>query len=118
MEALEAGGYRVKIPAAGAMVWPPTVQLGYAGPGPAALRPGSRGLRPAIRAGVRWSAWNRSCVSVLRDELLNLWPTSGREASAAADLSAERIPAARPTMAAATASTGKQLSRRTATNVP
>jgi Fe-S oxidoreductase len=71
---LEDAGYRVIVPAARLCCGRPLYDYGMLGLARRKLNQVIETLRPAIRAGVPVVGLEPSCVSVFRDELLNLMP--------------------------------------------
>jgi Fe-S oxidoreductase len=76
VDVLEAAGYRVTIPAATLCCGRPLYDWGMLDLAQRLLRQVLRELRPKIRAGVPVVGLEPSCVSVFRDELINLFPNS------------------------------------------
>ncbi len=74
VRALEAAGLRPVVPAAGACCGRPLYDSGMLGAARRELRRVLRVLRPAIDAGVPILVLEPSCLSVFRDELVNLFP--------------------------------------------
>ncbi|HET7645533.1 MAG TPA: FAD-binding and (Fe-S)-binding domain-containing protein [Candidatus Limnocylindria bacterium] len=74
VEVLEAAGFRVTIPQATLCCGRPLYDWGMLGLAKRLLRQTLRELRPQIRAGVPVVGLEPSCVSVFRDELVNLFP--------------------------------------------
>jgi Fe-S oxidoreductase len=71
---LEDAGYRVVVPAARLCCGRPLYDYGMLGLARRKLNQVIEALRPAIRAGVPVVGLEPSCVSVFRDELVNLMP--------------------------------------------
>jgi FAD/FMN-containing dehydrogenase/Fe-S oxidoreductase len=76
VDVLEAAGYRVTIPTATLCCGRPLYDWGMLNLAQRLLRQVLRELRPKIRAGVPVVGLEPSCVSVFRDELISLFPTS------------------------------------------
>ncbi|WP_407175030.1 FAD-binding and (Fe-S)-binding domain-containing protein [Bradyrhizobium sp. STM 3562] len=74
---LEDAGYRVLVPAAPLCCGRPLYDYGMLGLAKRKLNQVLDALRPAIRTGVPVVGLEPSCVSVFRDELVNLMPDDG-----------------------------------------
>ena len=74
VEVLEAAGYQVIVPEQSLCCGRPLYDFGFLDQAEALLRQILDTLRPQIRAGISIVGLEPSCVSVFRDELINLFP--------------------------------------------
>ncbi|HJT57716.1 MAG TPA: heterodisulfide reductase-related iron-sulfur binding cluster, partial [Ktedonobacteraceae bacterium] len=74
VEVLEAAGYQVIVPEQSLCCGRPLYDFGFLDQAEALLRQILETLRPQIRAGISIVGLEPSCVSVFRDELINLFP--------------------------------------------